>query len=401
MDVSPAFPYQHLEDDHIRLIQLLPQSTGTTIECSIHHSKLEEAEDNYIALSYCWGDSTTTELITLDGHPIRVTQNLWHAYTAIVQHHDRNAYYWIDALCVNQQNLAERNHHVQRMGMVYSTAKAVHTWLGSEDHETVIAFTEIVSRANANTSTGSNPPDQRAATAVGNLASREYFNRAWVIQEFIPARNLQILCGRFTCDWTALDACIKDIETYSGVEIDYTVGANNLLGGRGAHLNAEPDTATLSHWERFYGCMMIFSQAKCFDARDRVFATLDHPWLESIPGDMLRVDYSLTKEEVMLSTLETCERIRVFEREVSSAGLSEDDQEFVEAIWQQMFLTIGQAGVDHGKRELKLFRHGVLEQHGWGCSRLPLSVSTQSGREVDCSGPVLAFLLQLAEIQTT
>ena len=205
------FQYQRIADDHIRLIQLLPQSTATLIECSIHHSNLEEAEHSYIAFSYCWGNPAITKILLLGGHEISVTENLFHALSVIIQHHDHTTYFWIDALCINQQNIPERNHHVQRMGAVYSSAKAVYTWLGAEDGETEIAFSEIALRTNPDNSTSLSPSEQRAATAISNLASRPYFDRAWVIQEFIRAPSLLILCGRFSCDWSALHTAYKPL----------------------------------------------------------------------------------------------------------------------------------------------------------------------------------------------
>ncbi|EME48376.1 hypothetical protein DOTSEDRAFT_101392, partial [Dothistroma septosporum NZE10] len=134
----------------------------------------------YIALSYCWGDPSITKSITLGDYQIQVTENLSNALTSIVQHHDRDACYWIDALCINQNNIPERNHHVQRMGTVYSSARLVSAWLGPEDAETETAFSEITLLASANIANRDEPPDQRVATAIGSLASRPYFDRAWV-----------------------------------------------------------------------------------------------------------------------------------------------------------------------------------------------------------------------------
>ena len=37
---------------------------------------------------------------------------------------------FIDALCIDQSDIAERNHQVRQMGDVYRAAKAVVAWLG-------------------------------------------------------------------------------------------------------------------------------------------------------------------------------------------------------------------------------------------------------------------------------
>lgn len=42
--------------------------------------------------------------------------------------------FWIDALCIDQENLAERNHQVTQMGKIYASAYRVVSWLGWWDH---------------------------------------------------------------------------------------------------------------------------------------------------------------------------------------------------------------------------------------------------------------------------
>ena len=38
--------------------------------------------------------------------------------------------YWIDALCISQADMEERNHQVKRMVEIYGQARAVVAWLG-------------------------------------------------------------------------------------------------------------------------------------------------------------------------------------------------------------------------------------------------------------------------------
>lgn len=39
---------------------------------------------------------------------------------------------WVDALCIDQSNVAERNAHVRLMGQIYAGADLVHVWIGEE-----------------------------------------------------------------------------------------------------------------------------------------------------------------------------------------------------------------------------------------------------------------------------
>lgn len=45
---------------------------------------------------------------------------------------------WIDAICINQEDLDEKNGQVTKMGEIYSMAKTVHVWLELSDWRNVI-----------------------------------------------------------------------------------------------------------------------------------------------------------------------------------------------------------------------------------------------------------------------
>lgn len=47
---------------------------------------------------------------------------------------------WIDAVCVDQENLEERSQQVQRMAEIYKLADRVVVWLGESDSQTVFAM---------------------------------------------------------------------------------------------------------------------------------------------------------------------------------------------------------------------------------------------------------------------
>ncbi|KAK2763155.1 hypothetical protein FQN54_009791 [Arachnomyces sp. PD_36] len=42
---------------------------------------------------------------------------------------------WVDALCINQDNLKEKSHQIQLMSEIYAKASGVFAWLGSPDHQ--------------------------------------------------------------------------------------------------------------------------------------------------------------------------------------------------------------------------------------------------------------------------
>jgi hypothetical protein len=47
---------------------------------------------------------------------------------------DPNGMFWIDAICINQQDDDERAIHTRKMNIVYRSAKLVFVWLGKAEN---------------------------------------------------------------------------------------------------------------------------------------------------------------------------------------------------------------------------------------------------------------------------
>lgn len=114
-----------------RLLKLLPsKGFKDVIRCTIVHSYLQEKLE-YEALSYVWGDPKITARIFIEGQPLDVTTNLEVALRYI-RHNYHERVLWIDAICINQRDIAEKNHQVMQMRAIYLGAKQVLVWLGEE-----------------------------------------------------------------------------------------------------------------------------------------------------------------------------------------------------------------------------------------------------------------------------
>lgn len=79
---------------------------------------------DYVALSYRWSDPNNTREIFINRKPVHVTENLECALRVL-----RNKLpmrigvrLWVDAICINQQDLEERNLQVERMQDIYKKA---------------------------------------------------------------------------------------------------------------------------------------------------------------------------------------------------------------------------------------------------------------------------------------
>ena len=101
-----------------RLLQLDPVKNSENLACSLVQNSLDDCPE-YEALSYSWGDPTITQGINCNCVQVQVTVNLYHALRSL-RLRDEPRMIWVDALCIDQSNLAERSHQVRMMGDVYS-----------------------------------------------------------------------------------------------------------------------------------------------------------------------------------------------------------------------------------------------------------------------------------------
>src|SRR5436853_6511842 len=108
--------YHHLDysRNEIRLVVLAPsRSFKSKISCKLIYRSLD-AMIPFEALSYTWGDASSRQLISLDGCEFSVAANLGIALRYL-RYPEDTRYIWIDALCINQDDVSERNQQVTKM----------------------------------------------------------------------------------------------------------------------------------------------------------------------------------------------------------------------------------------------------------------------------------------------
>ncbi|KAH6715591.1 heterokaryon incompatibility, partial [Leptodontidium sp. MPI-SDFR-AT-0119] len=96
-------------------------------------SLLQDPRDlKYQALSYTWGKADGSNLkIWVNGVLVPVRRNLLCALRVLRADPMAGSLpIWIDALCINQQDVLERGHQVDMMGVIYRGAQRVIAWLG-------------------------------------------------------------------------------------------------------------------------------------------------------------------------------------------------------------------------------------------------------------------------------
>lgn len=107
----------------IRLATIKSGTQPEPIRCNLSYVSLNDTP-KYEALSYVWGDPSIRIPILLDEHPFGVTQNLGLALRFLRLPTD-NRTLWIDAICVNQDDLDERSAQLQLVKNIYHGAHRV------------------------------------------------------------------------------------------------------------------------------------------------------------------------------------------------------------------------------------------------------------------------------------
>lgn len=133
------FTYEALPDvdTTIRLLTVLPGTAFDDIHCGLECASLHHAE--YEAVSYHWGDSKRLSPVTCNGVRIDITRNLKQALSDL-RLVDQPRTLWVDAICIDQNNLVEKQSQVKMMGDIYHTARRTLIHLGPSIAGVELAF---------------------------------------------------------------------------------------------------------------------------------------------------------------------------------------------------------------------------------------------------------------------
>lgn len=152
----------------------------------------------------------------IEGQRITVAPNLSMAL-ADAQPTIKDSPLWVDALCIDQHNILERNHQVQKMATIYRKASRVHAWLGMPDKQNP-SFVPFLHRLGIILSRNiySDKGDSRVETLLSAIQERQYvddwislaagtelpyWNRLWIVQEIGLASDLVVHYGSSPIDW--------------------------------------------------------------------------------------------------------------------------------------------------------------------------------------------------------
>jgi hypothetical protein len=198
---QPAFQYETLQDPQdIRLVEIQPNSNNLSqLECKIMTKNLSNLNFSYQCLSYVWGTPDQNKSILCNNRTLKVTDNLFVALKNLRQN-KATFPIWIDQLCINQEDIAERNKQVMLMATIYEKAERTIIWIGEKADNSHLAIKLIQStpylsvRENLKLLTasrngtldqivstlGAPKMEDKSWVALRRLLQRPWFKRSWV-----------------------------------------------------------------------------------------------------------------------------------------------------------------------------------------------------------------------------
>ncbi|CZR66862.1 uncharacterized protein PAC_16763 [Phialocephala subalpina] len=291
---------------------------------------------DYTALSYTWGEIGATRLILVNGHPMKVTENLEdflrrHIMDIVeVVGGEKRMGYWVDAICINQNDVEERNVQVKRMKDIYMRASGTMIWLGNAadgsdkamDAMTFVAtyaFRQGLSTREEMVAFMAALLDKQHFLEVGiwkalqDLLSRPYWWRLWIIQEIaLSTDSLSVVCGSkiinwpflllaidvFASDWgTLLRAVDLDYKAMGIEDYDSSIFANSV--NRILQLRIFRDAAFrgVDHPD-LKKLLWVVRGARQMDPRDKVYGILS--LVDHRLSELITPNYNLSTSEVFI-----------------------------------------------------------------------------------------------------
>ncbi|EXL41949.1 hypothetical protein FOCG_15311 [Fusarium oxysporum f. sp. radicis-lycopersici 26381] len=267
----------------------------------------------YEALSYTWGSADKPQTVqVLSQDDLRETRtlciggNLAGALNHL-RYPDKARTLWVDAICINQNDISEKNIQVPRMADIFRSAVRVVIWLGLESDNSTLALStldylaaqvEITKASWVRPSPGcvhqdwfhsltGMPYDDSTWQAIVDLTNRPYFTRLWVVQEIhLSNHNAVVQCGLSQMMWQRFRRAIVCLMWKRHIPRCISSSKLPMLGTFCYNFEGL-NFATL---------LQMVTHLECFDPRDKVYGLLGLAASSLLPH--IHPEYALPVAEV-------------------------------------------------------------------------------------------------------
>ncbi|KAK7545901.1 heterokaryon incompatibility protein-domain-containing protein [Phyllosticta citricarpa] len=267
----------------------------------------------YVALSYTWGDNKLDKSVICKGRRLSITSNLHQALKRF-RHPTEVVTMWIDQLCIDQDNILERNRQVSFMGRIFECAQKVVVWLGEDmqvesnsgakldlkpglrlakqildmlqdERELKFNWECMIDHPGVLPKAGS-----KAWQALAAVLRRPWFMRMWIIQEVILSSQIEVVCGRSVFTWEEMSRIVGylDCEEYGSS----TGNSSTVAELPFTRINRMKEQHRREGTPDLFDLLMRCRRQTSSDPRDKIFALLELGQHETDP------DYSKTTRDV-------------------------------------------------------------------------------------------------------
>ncbi|KAF7676043.1 hypothetical protein GT037_005548 [Alternaria burnsii] len=290
-----SYRYQSLQhDDSIRLLVLHPSLDGTDagpIRCTIQHAQLSDESLEYEAVSYTWGSAVQTQTICFqhDTTKLCVGQNCYNALWRLRRTRG-DRLLWIDAICINQDDVQERASQVRIMDRIFDYASNVIVILSEANTNSSALFEELATVDEDLSLTGRCDRDRPSDTIIELLEALfkdPWFARVWVLQEVWAKTDTRFICGSASFSYHSL------LKLYFGYNKGITT--RELWPRALEWINWPPESFSTSQYNLWHR-LCATRQSLATDPKDKIFA------LKSLIGSKKSqmnhlIDYTQSVEE--------------------------------------------------------------------------------------------------------
>ena len=316
------FEYERLNGpSDFRLLKLQPGQCAESLISNLILSSLDDHSYIWTALSYTWGDPQIRGELLCNGVPLSITANL-HSALQRLRLVDKPLLLWADAVCINQDDIEEKEAQVRLMRRIYTQASLVVADLGDagDDYDDVAtifnALVHIVKTTSAYEQIGYEHYERYGLAAYTDrkweswrkFLARPWFRRVWVMQEYALASAVNMMYGTFHLHGEALPGLIPQIINRNFAPSIHAT-ADSYAQQHTANLNSAAMSAMLSarqdikcHRSRglLHHLRYLSSFCEATDKRDKVYALLG--LATDAERSALQVSYSDSTAEVYHGT---------------------------------------------------------------------------------------------------